>query len=427
MPTFYFETFGCQMNVADSDLLASALTARGYDKTENSCEADILVVNTCSVRQHAETRALSHIAQHAAHKRQNRRRQSIWVIGCMAQRLGNALAKQVPGVDRVVGARDFEAFLLELDAHLGVAHPTSALDGHGGNDVSGAVSRFVPIMRGCNNYCAYCVVPLVRGPEASVPAAAIEETIQLYIDKGVKEITLLGQNVNSYRDGETDFAGLLRRLHGSAGCARIRFTTSHPKDCTESLIRTMAELPALCRHIHLPVQSGSSRVLARMNRRYSRDDYLRLIDMIRKHLPAADITTDAMVGFPTESRQDFLDTLSLFKQVRFTTAFMFMYSKRENTAAFSMGDDVGVTEKKQRLRELIDCQTSITKEMYQAMVGKKLSVLFTGQQDGGERLWMGQDDGCKRVLVPCDTPLAGMILPIRATKSSGMTLIGEKE
>jgi tRNA-2-methylthio-N6-dimethylallyladenosine synthase len=423
MPSVFFETFGCQMNVADSDLLASSLALRGYEKTGDSAAADLIVVNTCSVRHHAETRALAHIAQHAAHKRKGRGRQTLWVIGCMAERMGDALLKRIKGIDRVIGARNFETFLLDLDTFLGPtfsgvmrATPPAA-----------AVSRFVPIMRGCDNFCAYCVVPQVRGPEISVPAATIEETVRSYVDKGVREVVLLGQNVNSYRDGARDFVGLLRLLHNIPGLCRIRFTTSHPKDCSNALIDTVAELPKLCKHLHLPVQSGSSRVLDRMNRRYSREDYLQRIDAIKRRLPDADITTDAMVGFPSESEQDFQDTLSLFRQVRFTTAFMFIYSKRDNTAAAGIVDDVNVMEKKRRLKELIDCQTSITRSLYQDTVGTTLPVLFTDRQDSRDRLWMGQDNGCKRALVACNESLAGMILPIRVVRSSGMTLIGERE
>jgi tRNA-2-methylthio-N6-dimethylallyladenosine synthase len=425
MPSFFLETFGCQMNVADSDLLASALASRGYDVAENAGDADLIIVNTCSVREHAETRALAHIAQHAAHKRQGKRRRTLWVIGCMAERMGETLMKRIKGVDRVVGARDFENFLFELDSHLGAGrHDLRRPELLQSTDVS----RFVPIMRGCNNFCSYCVVPHVRGPEISLSATAIEETVRAYVNNGTKEITLLGQNVNSYHDGTTDFSALLRRLHEIPGIARIRFTTSHPKDLSENLVRTIAELPGLCRHIHLPVQSGADRVLAVMNRRYTRADYLRLIDMIKKFLPDADITTDAMVGFPSETPADFLDTLSLFKQVRFTAAFMFMYSQRENTAAAAMDNDVPAPEKRKRLKELIDCQTAITRELYQSMIGRTVSVLFTGRQDlRREKLWMGQDNGCKRVLVACNETLAGMILPVRTVHSSGMTLLCERE
>jgi tRNA-2-methylthio-N6-dimethylallyladenosine synthase len=270
------------------------------------------------------------------------------------------------------------------------------------------------------------VVPSVRGPEISLPAALIEDSIRSLVDKGAKEVTLLGQNVNSYHDGDTDFPALLTRIHALEGLHRIRFTTSHPKDCSEELIRVVANLPKLCKHLHLPVQSGSTRVLGLMNRRYTREQYLRLIDMIRKHIPSADITTDVMVGFPTETDDDFRETVSLFSSVRFTAAFMFGYSRRDNTPAAQMDDDVLPRKKQERLRELIDVQTKITKEHYAAMEGKTISVLVTARQDAGDLLWMGQDIGCKRVLAACNDSLAGMILPLRAVRSTGMTLIVER-
>lgn len=421
MPSVFFETFGCQMNVADSDALASALLARGYTKTGDAASADLVVINTCSVREHAEQRALAHIAQHAAHKKQQRKNQRIWVIGCMAQRLGDKLKRDIPGIDRVFGARGFEKFVKEIDSALGASSKTGQPEA-----AFGAVSAFVPVMRGCDNICAYCVVPSVRGPEISLPAALIENTVRSLVDKGAKEVTLLGQNVNSYRDGNTDFSTLLRRIHTIEGLHRIRFTTSHPKDCSEELIRAVATLPKLCKHLHLPVQSGSTRVLGLMNRRYTREQYLRLIDLIRKHIPSADITTDVMTGFPTETEQDFRETIFLFSSVRFTAAFMFGYSRRDNTPAAQMNDDVAPQVKQDRLRELIDLQTKITKEHYAAMEGKDLSVLFTGRQDTGDMLWMGQDIGCKRVLAACNDSLAGMILPLRALRSTGMTLIAER-
>ncbi len=410
------------MNVADSELLASALSSRGYDEALSSNDADLVVVNTCSVRQHAEDRALSHITQIAAHKRQGKTNQTIWVIGCMAERKGETIAAQIPGVNRVIGARNFETFLMELDAYLEPAETTLL-----STNQNQGIGKFVPIMRGCNNFCAYCIVPHVRGPEISLPTAAIEESIWSFIESGAKEITLLGQNVNSYRDGDIDFSGLLARLHDIPGLSRIRFTTSHPKDCSEKLVKTIAGLPKVCKHFHLPVQSGSDKILRVMNRKYTRDDYMRVIDAVLRHIPDADITTDAMVGFPGETEADFLDTLSLFNRVRFTTAFMFIYSKRDNTAAAAMDDSVSIEEKKQRLKTLIDTQTAITKQRYQACVGTSLSVLFTARQEEGDKMWMGQDNGCKRVLVSCNEPLAGMILPIRALRSSGMTIVGERE
>jgi tRNA-2-methylthio-N6-dimethylallyladenosine synthase len=419
MPSVFFDTFGCQMNVADSDALASALRIRGYDKTEHSVAADIVVVNTCSVREHAEKRALARILQLAAHKKQHNKHQQIWVIGCMAQRLGEKLKTDIPGVDLVVGARDFAQFTMEIDRTLGPCQTKTEAE-------PGAVSRFVPIMRGCNNYCAYCIVPLVRGPEVSLPAGFIETSVRELVDKGVKEVTLLGQNVNSYHDGDADFPALLRRIHSIDGLKRIRFTTSHPKDCSQELVRTVSDLPKLCKHLHLPVQSGSTQVLELMNRKYTREQYLRLIDLIRSLLPQADITTDVMVGFPGESEADYRDTVSLFQTIRFTTAFMFGYSRREGTAAASMAGEVPQEVKQKRLKDLIEIQTAITRERYAAMAGEKISVLFTCRQKEGEKLWMGQDIGCKRVLAACKDSLAGMILPLRVTRTTGMTCIGER-
>ena len=421
MPSVFFETFGCQMNVADSDMLAHALAARGYYRAESGTEADLVVINTCSVRERAEIRAKARIAEYARHKKKNKHNQQLWVVGCMAQRLGKALITEIPGVDRVVGAKDIMTFVSDIDAVLNVSPPARTADAE-----AAQVSVFVPIMRGCNNFCSYCVVPYVRGEEQSIPAAQLENTVRELIDKGVKEITLLGQNVNSYSDGVCDFAELLGKMHCLARLERIRFTTSHPKDCTLKLVRTMAGLPKVCNHIHLPVQSGSSRILGLMNRNYTREAYLERIEVIKQEVPGVDITTDAMVGFPSETEDDFQETLSLFESVRFTTAFMFAYSKRDGTAAAGMIDDVAVNKKKERLAALINVQTKITKEHYASMVGKELDVLFTERQRGRENLWMGQDNGCKRVLLACDDAIAGTILHVRVNRSSGMTLICER-
>lgn len=421
MPFVFFETFGCQMNVADADALASALFSRGFAKAKTPGDADLIVVTTCSVRERAEQRALARIAELSAHKARGGRERRLWVVGCMAQRLGGSLKRDFPAIDLAVGARDFERFIENIDSALADVPGAQAAGA-----AESAVSKFVPIMRGCDNCCSYCVVPQVRGPEISLPAASVEKTVLSLVDKGVCEVTLLGQNVNSYHDGVTRFPQLLRRLHAIDGIARIRFTTSHPKDCSEDLIRTMAELPKLCRHIHLPVQSGSTRILSLMNRGYSRDDYLARIGTIRKHLPDADITTDAMVGFPTETDAEYEGTLSLFETVRFTTAFMFAYSRRDNTAAASMADDVPAAVKQDRLARLIRLQTAMTKEVYGAMIGRELPVLLTGRQEGRDGLWMGQDMGCKKVLAACKDCRAGTILPLRIVKSTGKTLIGER-
>ncbi|MBD3393231.1 MAG: tRNA (N6-isopentenyl adenosine(37)-C2)-methylthiotransferase MiaB [Chitinivibrionales bacterium] len=422
MSSYHIETFGCQMNVADSDMLAGLLEMRGFTRADHSDSANLLVVNTCSVREHAERRARARITEYANRKASRNPRQRLWVIGCMAERLGDRLREHIPGIDRIIGAtrvehlaHDLDALLEELHADTGPREPQAP-----------GVTAFLPVMRGCDNYCSYCVVPFVRGREHSVPSGDVVTRARDLAARGVRELTLLGQNVNSYRDGALDFPDLLTRVHDIESIHRLRFTTSHPKDCTEKLIRTMASLKKVCNHVHLPVQSGSTRVLARMNRRYTREEYRGRIETIRAHMPDADITTDVMVGFPGETEEDFKQTLSLFENVRFTAAFMFAYSDRERTAAASMDGRVAETVKKRRLEELISLQTGITKEHYAAMVGRTVSVLFTRRQDGRDRGWIGQDHGAKRVLVRCDDPLAGTILPVTVSRSSGMTLCAER-
>jgi tRNA-2-methylthio-N6-dimethylallyladenosine synthase len=420
MPRVFLETFGCQMNVADSDLLGDLLAMRGYSRTTRPAEADLLVVNTCSVREKAEVRAQARIREYG---RTKGRGQTLWVIGCMAERLGEQLKTQIPGIDRVIGAKTIETIHHDIDEYLaGTMAETTAR-----NDSAAPISLFIPIMRGCDNYCSYCIVPLVRGPEHSIPASEILSQARHAVTGGAREIVLLGQNVNSYRDREADFSDLLVTLEAVEGLARIRFTTSHPKDLGEKLIATMARLPKLCRHVHLPVQSGSTRILGLMNRRYSREDYLRRIELIRRYMPNADITTDVMVGFPGETAADFQDTLALFRDVRFTAAFQFAFSPRAGTAAAGLAGQVPAEVKKERLTALIALQTGITKQAYAAMVGATAAVLFTQRQDDDPDMWMGQDEGCKRVLLRCTEELAGTILTVKIVKSTGMTLIAERD
>jgi tRNA-2-methylthio-N6-dimethylallyladenosine synthase len=420
MPTVYFQTFGCQMNVADSSALERALCARGYAPVDVAEQADLIVVNTCSVREHAEARALARIAEFAAIKKR-RPGARLWVVGCMAERLGKKLDETVKGIDAIIGAPELADAEAAADRHLDVGDHASPAH------TASGVSEFVPVMRGCDNFCAYCIVPFVRGREVSISADAIVRDIRARVEAGVREVTLLGQNVNSYNDRGLDFPDLLVRAAAIDGLERIRFTTSHPKDCTEKLIRTIADTPALCRHIHLPMQSGADRILSLMNRRYTAAHYLSLVAMIRQHLPDADITTDVLVGFPSETDADFDATLAAVEQARFTTAYMFAYSVREGTKAAALDDDVPRAEKLLRLNRLIKLQTSITKDVYETMVGQTFDMMVYGRfEKRGERFLKGQDTGCKRVLIPCTEVKAGTILRVRAVRSSGMTLIAER-
>lgn len=418
MPSFFFQTFGCQMNVADSEDLRRLLISRGFVDNQQVHNADLIVVNTCSVRENAEQKAKARINEFARLKKKGA---SLWVTGCMAQRLGESLKNEIPGVDVVIGAKKLDS----MEEFLNKYFPPVTDQLTGVCDKS-EVSEFIAVMRGCNNYCAYCIVPYVRGDEKSIPAQTIEKAIIGRVSEGIKEINLLGQNVNSYNDGGTDFADLLERISCIEGLERIRFTTSHPKDCSEKLIKTIAEIPKLCKHIHLPFQAGSDRILGLMNRKYSSGHYRSVIEMIRSYIPDADITTDIIVGFPSETDEEFKETLKMVEEVRFTTAFMFAYSVREGTRAADMADNIPRGVKLERLKELIELQTGITRKIYEDCIGKELEILVSGRQGKKDKLWMGMDQGFKRVLLACQDAEAGMIFKVRAIKSSGMTLICER-
>ncbi len=435
------------MNEATSHEVGRILHNGGYSRVDDAQDADLILINTCSVREKAESRAKARIAQYCAlKKRPPKNSPVVWVVGCMAERLGDALRQEIKGVDRTIGAPQLEYF--EQSAAHWLAEdrlpPLKSLCGAtGGYTPPGHYSAYVAIMRGCNNYCTYCIVPYVRGREHSRPAEDIVDEIARYVNEGITEITLLGQNVNSYRWQDFDFASLLHRVHEIDGLQRIRFTTSHPKDCSERLVETVACLPKCCAHIHLPVQSGSDRILSLMKRRYTRDHYLRIIDTIRDTIDDVDITTDVMVGFPTETYDEFRDTYSLFERVRFTDAFMFAYSARPGTAASTLGPRVDEDEKKSRLNELIELQTGITRMYYSQKTGTRVTVLpsFFTVDRAGNPVWKAKDYGMKNALVyPSDpgrtaSPAAapdgdgiegGKPLECTVTRSSGKTLICER-
>lgn len=418
MQTFYFQTFGCQMNVADSDDLRRMLLERGFCSNDNVKSADLIIVNTCSVRENAELKAKARIREFSRLKKKGA---LLWVTGCMAERLGNKLKEEISGVDLVIGAKSIDYMSAILDQSL-----FQQSEQHYQILQKNELCEFVAVMRGCNNYCSYCIVPYVRGDEKSIPAISIEKKVKKMVADGVKEINLLGQNVNSYNDNGTDFSDLLQRISQIEGLERVRFTTSHPKDCSEKLIKTIAANQKLCKHIHLPFQAGSNRILSLMNRKYTYSDYMHLIELIKKNIPDVDITTDIIVGFPTETTEDFNETLKIVNDVQFTTAFMFAYSVREGTRAALMTDDIAAEVKKHRLNQLVELQTNITRQIYESCVGKELEVLISGRQEKRDKLWMAMDQGCKRVLLSCENAEAGMILKVLAKRSSGMTLICER-
>jgi len=384
----YINTFGCQMNVYDSEQMANILTPLGYETTPSIESADLIVANTCAIREKAEQKVFSFLGRLASLKRK-KPDLIICVGGCVAQQEGRMILERVPCVDLVFGthalnrlpehirnisSKGYRIVDVEMTKEI-IEFPQSPKPATEKN-----VTRFVTIMRGCDNYCTYCVVPYVRGPEISRRPENILEEIRGLVRSGVREVTLLGQNVNSYgiKEGLCSFPGLLSIVNEIDGLSRIRFTTSHPKDLSDGLISAFAGLEKLCGHIHLPVQSGSNSVLKRMNRKYTRELYLEKIEKLRNALPDIAITSDVIVGFPGETKDDFKATLDLVKEVEFDSLFTFGYSDRKNAPSARFSDKIPDNEKNERLRELLEVQEYYTLKKNLALVGSTERILVEG-------------------------------------------------
>jgi tRNA-2-methylthio-N6-dimethylallyladenosine synthase len=384
--TFFIHTIGCQMNVHDAELMAQELAVRGYVPALAPEEADLVVVNTCSVRDKAEQKAFSLIGR-LENLRQQRPAMVLAVAGCVAQQEGPRLWERAPQVDIVLGTGAVRRLGLALERveagreRVADLEPAAAAEDFTAAARPGAkVARYLTIMRGCDNFCSYCVVPHVRGPETSRPPEAILGEARALVAAGVREVTLLGQNVNSYgrKENLCRFAELLAMLNAVEGLLRIRFTTSHPKDLTGDLVEAFAGLEKLCAHIHLPVQSGSDPILARMNRGYTRAQYLEKVAALRAACPEIAITSDMIVGFPGETDSDFEETLDLVRQVQFDGIFAFMYSDRPQAPARSFGGKVPFAVKRERLQRLLALQEGFTFAKNRAMVGSVQDVLTEG-------------------------------------------------
>lgn len=388
--TFFVETYGCQMNHAESASVAALLESRGWTASTDSDTADLVIINTCSVRITAETRAVGRIAYYAAIKK--KRPLVLVVMGCMAERIHDTLRKKYPAVDYVVGMYERDIFSDLFSAlESGIPYvpvdekPAAAYHFAASSLEKGAFQSFVPIMNGCNNFCTYCIVPYVRGREVSRDLSEILAELDLLADRGVREITLLGQNVNSYRypDPDTgnvlDFPALLervcRKIEERGVIQWVRFTSSHPKDFSDELIEVIAREKAVCNMIHLPVQNGSNRMLKAMNRKYTREEYLALVGRIRSRIPGATLSTDILVGFPGETEEDLEDTLSLMQIVSYDAAFMYHYNPREGTAAFDLPNRIPDDLKKERLARVIELQHRMSRERMRARVGTGAVVL----------------------------------------------------
>jgi tRNA-2-methylthio-N6-dimethylallyladenosine synthase len=423
----YINTFGCQMNVYDSEQMAKILKPLGYEMYASIEAADLVVVNTCAIRKKAEQKVFSFLGRLASLKRK-RPDLIICVGGCVAQQEGRMILERVPFVDLVFGTHAINRLpehirniLLKRCRIADVEMTQEVLEFHQGSEPAAGnnVTRFVTIMRGCGNYCTYCVVPYVRGPEISRRPEDILEEIKMLVRSGVREVTLLGQNVNSYgmNEGLCSFSTLLSLVNGIDGLFRIRFTTSHPKDLSDELISVFAGLEKLCGHIHLPVQSGSNSVLKRMNRKYTREHYLKKIDKLRKTLPGISITSDVIVGFPGETEDDFNATLDLVKEVEFDSLFAFGYSDRKNAPAARFSNKIPDTEKNERLRRLLEVQEYYTLKKNRTLVGSTESILiegfskkqgaWDGQDESGSLNWTGRTSANKIVNFTSDADLSG--------------------
>lgn len=454
MKKLYIETYGCQMNVADSEVVASVMKMAGYEPADNEAEADAIFLNTCSVRENAENKIYQRLDQLFADKKKKGAKTVLGVLGCMAERVRDDLVKNhhaniVCGPDAYLSLPEMmasaEQGLPAVDVKLSTTEtyrdvlPTRI----GGNHVSG----FVSIMRGCNNFCHYCIVPYTRGRERSRDVESILAEVRDLHDRGFKEVTLLGQNVNSYgllpngkrpengiiieEEGGKElyvcsFAELLRKVAEAVPDMRVRFTTSNPEDMTEDILHAIADEPNLCSHIHFPAQSGSSKVLRDMNRKYTREEYLVKVDAIRRIIPDCGLTTDIFVGYHDETEEDFQQTLSLMKTVRFDSAFMFKYSERPGTyAAKHLPDNVSEEEKIRRLNELISLQTQISAERNKEDEGKEFDILIERFSKRSHDQLMGRTPQNKAVVIPKGNHHIGETVRVRITGSSSATLMGE--
>ena len=438
IPKVRIETYGCQMNVADSEVVASVLGMAGYELTERDEDASAIIFNTCSIRDNAEQKIYQRISHWKAYRRKTGRKIIIAVIGCMAERLKKTLIDDY-GVDVVAGP-DSYLQLPELFAAAEAGEKAMDIDlslTETYRDVlprrigSAGVSGFISIMRGCNNFCSYCIVPYTRGRERSREPESILRELADLRERGFKEVTLLGQNVNSYSfeggDGnKVDFPALLAMVAEAAPDMRVRFTTSHPKDMSDETLEVMASHPNIARHIHLPVQSGSNSVLKDMNRKYTREWYLDRIAAIRRILPEAGISTDMFTGFHNESEEDFQETLSLMREAGFDSAFMFKYSERPGTfASKNLPDNVPEEVKVERLNRMIALQNELSLESNRRDVGKEFEVLVEGVSKRSTDELFGRTSQNKVVVFPRGSHKPGDFIRVRVSDASSATLKGE--
>lgn len=435
MKNYLIYTYGCQMNVHESEKIAGILSSKGYEKCENAEDADVIVFNTCCVRENAEQHAFGNIGMFKKLKKE-KPGLILAVCGCMTQQgdFARRLHESFPYVDIILGTFNIDEFGDLLDKKLATTKSVIEIREKNGEVTEGIrpmrssfPNAWVNVMYGCNNFCSYCIVPYVRGRERSRKAEDVVKEVRSLVDEGYQEITLLGQNVNSYGkdlgDGSS-FAGLLDEIGKIEGKFRLRFMSNHPKDLTEEVVVALKNNPHACRAIHLPVQSGSDRILKLMNRRYTAESYEEKVAMIRRILPGCAITTDVIVGFPTETEEDFGETVALLDRVGFDGAFTFVYSPREGTKAAAMDGQITDDVKKDRIMRLVEYQNEKNRDESKEYVGKTVEILCE-DFDEKKKKYMGRDERGRMAYFDSPTNAIGKFLSVKITSTGGMSLIGE--
>lgn len=431
----YIETYGCQMNEYDSELVKSLLVQRGFELSDRFERADVVLINTCAIREKAHQKIYGRLQQLKRERALRRSDLTIGILGCMAQNLKQDLLDGHGEVDFVAGPDSYRHLPELIDASRGIIEPTATLDKaalklsttetYTGVDPvrSGGINAWIAIMRGCDNMCTFCVVPYTRGRERSRDADGVVAEVQALVRDGYKQVTLLGQNVNSYRHGETRFADLMRRVADVPGIERVRFTSPHPKDFPTDLIRAIADHPKLAKHIHLPLQAGNDRVLDLMRRTYTNAEFRALVDEMRATIPGLGLTTDIIVGFPTETAAEYEETRQLMEDVRFDSAFIFKYSERQGTyAQRKLPDDIPAEEKTRRIVELVELQKRVTREINHALIGTQHHVLIEEAVEKSPGFVSGRTDSFKHTIVPGDGVEIGETVRVEIEQARGATL-----
>lgn len=429
---FYIETYGCQMNFADSEIVNSILLDEGMEPVDEAENADVIFINTCSIRENAETRVWNRLKEFRNLKN-SKKDLTVGVLGCMAERIRDQIIEQEKLVDIVVGPdayRDIPRLLAEVNDGRKAVNVLLSLEETYADitpvRTSGnGVTAFVSIMRGCDNMCSFCVVPFTRGRERSRPMESILRELRQLSDQGYREVTLLGQNVNSYKTDNADFTTLMDRASRVDPEMRLRFSSPHPKDFPEDLLHLISERPNLCNYIHIPAQSGNDDVLERMRRPYTREQYLTLIEKMREIIPGLTLSTDIITGFCGETEEEHMDTMSLIKEVRYDLAYMFSYSERENTLAHrKLEDDVPEKIKKRRLTEIINQQMSIQEELNRQEIGREHLVLVEGPSKRSDEQLCGRTDTNKMVVFDREDYQKGEYVVVQINDCTSATLMG---